>query len=101
MTIKVFRIIINLMTDNKNHFSKGEAIRFGFAEAKKNLFFFVVLFLIIIAIYIVYFVIQSVLTSQLGRDGGLIMSLINWVLSAVLSLGVINVVLKIKGCRVL
>lgn len=83
------------MADNKNHFSKGEAIKFGFEKAKENLFFFIVLFLIIIAIYIVYFAVQFVLVSQIGKDGGLLVNLINWILSAILSLGIISIALKI------
>jgi uncharacterized membrane protein len=76
-------------------FSIKEAVGFGFEKAKVNLFFYIVLFLIIIAIYIAYFAIQSALDSQMGKDASLLMNLVNWVLSAVLSLGAVNIALKI------
>jgi uncharacterized membrane protein len=81
---------------NKNSaFTISEAVRFGFEKAKANLFFYIVLFLIVIAIYIVYFVLQTVLVSQVGQGVKPLFSLFSWILSSIISLGVVTISLKI------
>ncbi|KKP81347.1 MAG: hypothetical protein UR81_C0001G0018 [Candidatus Levybacteria bacterium GW2011_GWB1_35_5] len=81
--------------NHKLHFSKGEAIRFGFEKAKKHLFFFVVLFLIWIGVSAVYGALNFFLLTQVGPDGSLLLNIINWIFSSIITLGMISIALKI------
>ena len=76
-------------------FSISNAVSFGFEKAKANLGFYVVLFLIVVVVYVVYFVLQTILVGQIGQDAGLIMGLANWILSSIVSLGIVTISLKI------
>ncbi len=80
---------------HKLHFSKGEAIRFGFEKAKEHLFFFVVLFLIWVAVSAVYGALYFAVITQSGAEGYFLLNLVNWVFSSILTLGMINISLKI------
>lgn len=80
---------------HKLHFSKGEAIRFGFEKAKKHLFFFVVLFLIWIGVSAVYGALHFAVIAQTGVEGYFLLNLVNWVFSSILTLGMIDIALKI------
>lgn len=82
-------------TVKKAPFSIQDAVGFGFEKAKKNFFFYVVLFLLVIAVYILYFVLQFTLVAFMGGAGSALISIVNWVLSAVISMGLINVALKV------
>lgn len=79
----------------KSPFSIGEAVSVGFEKTKKNFFFYVVLFLLVIAVYILYFILQFALVAFMKGAGSALISIINWVLSAVISMGLINVALKV------
>ena len=82
-------------------FSISNAVNFGFEKAKANLGFYIVLFLIVIAVYIVYFVLQSILVGQIGQDASLLMGLVNWLLSSVISLGMFSQVFWVFTFRIL
>ncbi len=81
--------------NHKLHFSKGEAIRFGFEKAKKHLFFFVVLFLIWIGVSAVYGALHFAVITQTGVEGYFLLNLVNWIFSSILTLGMIDIALKI------
>jgi len=80
---------------HKLHFSKTEAIRFGFEKAKKHLFFFVVLFLIWIGVSAAYGALHFAVITQTGVEGYFILNLVNWIFSSILTLGMISIALKI------
>lgn len=80
---------------HKLHFSKGEAIKFGYEKAKENLFFFVVLFLIWIAVSVVYGALYFAVITQSGAEGYFLLNLVNWVFSSILTLGMISISLKL------
>ncbi|MEK7551665.1 MAG: hypothetical protein AAB532_03640 [Patescibacteria group bacterium] len=80
---------------HKLHFSKGEAIRFGYEKAKANLFFFVVLFLIWIAVSAIYGALYFAVITQSGAEGYFLLNLVNWVFSSIISLGMVSISLKI------
>ncbi len=82
-------------TVKKSFFSIKEAVGVGFEKAKKNFFFYVVLFLLVIAVYILYFILQFALVAFMKETGGALISIVNWVLSAIISMGLINVTLKV------
>jgi len=82
-------------TVKKSPFSIQEAVGVGFEKAKKNFFFYVVLFLLVIAVYILYFIVQFTLVAFMRGAGSALISIVNWVLSAVISMGLINIALKI------
>ncbi|MBI3984939.1 MAG: hypothetical protein HY344_03290 [Candidatus Levybacteria bacterium] len=77
------------------HFSKGEAISFGFEKAKQHLFFFIVLFLIWIVVSALYGGLNVLFLTQVGSEGSFLTSLINWIFSSILTLGMISIALKI------
>ncbi|HLA04274.1 MAG TPA: hypothetical protein VJ065_03515, partial [Patescibacteria group bacterium] len=54
------------------HFSKSEAINFGFETAKKNLFFYFALFVICAFLVLAYIVLQAILVSNFGILGSFI-----------------------------
>ncbi len=77
------------------HFSKSEAIRYGFEKAKQHLFFFIVLFLIWIVVSALYGGLNVLFLTQVGSEGSFLTSLINWIFSSILTLGMISIALKI------
>ncbi len=83
------------MAIQKLHFSKGEAIRFGFEKAKQYLFFFIVLFFIWIAVSVIYALAYFLVVIIVGPQGSLLANIFNWVFSSILTLGMIQIALKI------
>lgn len=81
--------------NHKLHFSRGEAIRFGYEKAKENLFFFVVLFLIWIAVSAIYGALYFAVITQSGTEGYFLLNLVNWVFSSIITLGMVSISLKL------
>src|SRR4030042_3338766 len=85
------------MAESKSskHFSKSEAINFGFETAKKNLFFYFALFVICAFLILSYVILQATLVSNFGVLGSFITGVVNWVVTASITLGFVNVALKL------
>src|SRR4030042_562947 len=80
------------MAESKSskHFSKSEAINFGFETAKKNLFFYFALFVICAFLILSYVILQAILVSNFGVLGSFITGVVNWVVTASITLGFVN-----------
>jgi uncharacterized membrane protein len=76
----------------KSHFSKGEAISYGFKLAKQNLFFFVMLFVIVILVS----AITSILTGLSAHEPAFafVLGILRIIINLVISIGLIHIVLK-------
>lgn len=85
------------MAQNKSlrHFSKSDAINFGFETVKKNLFFYFALFAICAFLMLSYVVLQAILVSNFGSLGSFITGAVNWVVTASITLGFVNIALKL------
>ena len=80
---------------SSKHFSKSEAINFGFETAKKNLLFYFALFVILAFLMLSYVVLQAILVSNFGSIGSFIAAVIQWVVTAGITLGFVNIALKL------
>ena len=80
---------------SSKHFSKSEAINFGFETAKKNLLFYFALFVILAFLMLSYVVLQVILVSNFGSIGSFIAAVIQWVVTAGITLGFVNIALKL------
>src|SRR3972149_11496408 len=80
---------------SSKYFSKSEAINFGFETAKKNLFFYFSLFVICAFLILAYAVLQMILVSNFGILGSFITGVVNWVVTASITLGFVNIALKL------
>lgn len=76
------------------HFSKKEAINFGFKTAKKNIAFFLSVFVAWALIAIVSQVFQGNLNLNKQFLPSFIFSLLTWVVNSVIAMGIINICLK-------
>ena len=88
----------HVMAENNSsvkHFSKSEAINFGFETAKKNLFFYFALFVICAFLVLAYIVLQAILVSNFGILGSFITGIVNWAVTASITLGFVNIALKL------
>lgn len=77
------------------NFSKKEAINFGFKIAKENIVFFIGLFIIWAFITFVTSAIQNSLNDNNQVLISFIFTFISWGVSSVLSMGIINILLKL------
>ncbi len=73
------------------HFSKKEAIDFGFETAKSNLFYFVTLFVVVILIYALMTVLQGLATPKVNFLLFLLVLIIRIVVSLIVSMGLIKI----------
>lgn len=76
------------------HFIKKEAINFGFEIAKKNIVFFLSVFVIWAIVTIISSVIQGSLNANKQSLISFIFTLFMWIVNSIISMGVINIVLK-------
>ena len=80
------------MAAKNRHFSKGEAINFGWSISKKNVLFFISLFVAIAAIYVVVGLFQIGLSKS--AIALFVLSLIRVVIGVVISMGTIKIALE-------
>lgn len=78
-------------TPHKLHFVKREAIDFGFNIAKKNILFFVGVFLVWALVSIFSSTIQGTLNSNKQFVLSFIFSILTWIISSIISMGIINI----------
>jgi len=78
----------------KQRFSKKEAIKFGFNLVKKNIIFFVILYVIIILISGFFSSLRAV-TIENSTGASLLFGLLEFIANLVISMGVINIGLKL------
>jgi uncharacterized membrane protein len=76
----------------KSHFSKGEAISYGFKLAKQNLFFFVVLFVIVILVSGVISALSGL--SRHEPAFGFVLWLLQTAVNLIIGIGLIHITLK-------
>lgn len=78
----------------KLHFSKKEAIKFGFRAAKNNITFFLAVFVIWAVLTIVSQGIQTSLNAEKQFVASFLVSIIIWIVTSIISMGIINICLK-------
>lgn len=81
-------------TSKKHHFSKKEAIKFGFKVAKANITFFLAIGVIWAAFTIISQSIQSSLNGERQFLASFLFSIIMWIINSIISMGVIFITLK-------
>ncbi|MCL6096201.1 MAG: glycerophosphoryl diester phosphodiesterase membrane domain-containing protein [Patescibacteria group bacterium] len=79
---------------SKPHFSKKEAISFGFKLAKENIVFFIGLFVIVVFISLLSTAIQTSLASQQPFTG-IIVYVLFWIVNIIISMGLIRISLEL------
>ena len=79
-------------SSTRSHFSKKEAINYGFKLAKENLFFFIVLFIIIIFISIMMSVLSGLVAHILVL--GFVLWLVQTVVNLIIGIGLIHIYLQ-------
>lgn len=77
------------------HFSKKEAINFGFKTAKKNVFFFLSVFVVWAMVTLITSAIQGSLNLNKQFLPSFIFSLLMWVINSIIAMGIINICLKL------
>lgn len=78
----------------KLHFSKGEAIKFGFQTAKGNIIFFIGIFVIITLVFAVTTLLQNIPNFNQNAATFLIGNILVWVLNVIIDMGIIRIALK-------
>ena len=78
-------------TPHKRNFVKREAIDFGFEVAKRNVVFFVGVFVIWAIVSIFSSTIQGTLNSNKQFLLSFIFSILTWIISSIVSMGIINI----------
>nr|MBI5455527.1 glycerophosphoryl diester phosphodiesterase membrane domain-containing protein [Candidatus Levybacteria bacterium] len=76
------------------HFSKRQAISFGFKTAKKNVFFFLSIFVVWAMVTFITSGVQSSLNLNKQFLLSFIFSLSMWVVNSIIAMGIINICLK-------
>ncbi len=76
------------------HFSKKEAINFGFKIAKKNILFFLSIFVVWAMVTFITSGIQSSLNLNKQFFLSFIFSLLMWVVNSIIAMGIINICLE-------
>lgn len=82
------------ISSKKHHFSKKEAIKFGFKVAKANITFFLAVGVIWAAITIISQAIQTSLSSENQFVASFLVSIVMWIINSIISMGVIFILLK-------
>lgn len=77
------------------HFSKKEAVSFGFKIAKKNVLFFLSVFVVWAFVTFISSAVQSSLNVSRQFFLSFIFSLLMWVVNSIIAMGVINICLKL------
>ena len=75
-------------------FSKKEAIDFGFKTAKNNIVFFIGILVIWAFITVFTSSIQGTITANKQALASFLFTLVSWVISSVISMGLVNITLK-------
>lgn len=81
-------------TSKKHHFSKKDAIKFGFKVAKANITFFLTVFVIWAFVTIISQSIQSSLNAERQFLSSFLFNIIMWVVNSIISMGVIYITLQ-------
>lgn len=76
------------------HFSKKEAIDFGFKTAKKNILFFLSVFVVWAMVTVISSALQNSLNVNRQPFLSFIFSILTWVVSSIIAMGIINISLK-------
>ena len=79
----------------KAHFSKKEAVHFGFEKAKKNIVFFIGVFVIVVAVSAVSGLIQMSFTLENQPVTYIILNIFTFILNSIIGMGVIKITLEI------
>ena len=84
----------NARSSAKLHFSKKEAIDFGFELAKKNIVFFIGLFVIVVVISAVFNSLQFEAMARSGWPGYTVMNIVSFVVNLIVGVGLIKITLE-------
>jgi len=84
-------------SSTKPHFSKKEAISYGFKLAKENLFFFIILFVIVMLVSGVMAVLRIVTLHLVVAS--LVLGFMQLVVNLIIGIGIINICLKFLDNR--
>ena len=76
-------------------FNRKEAIKHGWEQAKKNIFFFVKVLVIVIAVYLVLGMIQGMFTDPETKSSPLLLSILSGILQMLLGLGLVRITLDV------
>lgn len=82
------------MASKKHHFSKKEAIKFGFNVAKSNIAFFLSVFVVWAFVTFISSAFQNFLNANKQPFLSFIFSLLIWVVNSIIAMGIINICLK-------
>ena len=84
-------------SSTKPHFSKKEAISYGFKLAKENLFFFIILFVIVMLVSGAMAVLRIVTLHLVVAS--LVLGFMQLVVNLIIGIGIINICLKFLDNR--
>lgn len=80
---------------NKLHFSKSEAISFGWKKTKEHLGFFILLFVVVFGVSLFAAFLEEFLLIGVGVFGSMTGALITMGVNIIISMGFLNILLKI------
>ncbi len=86
-------------TSNKRHFSKKEAIKFGFVVAKSNVVFFLGVFVVWAFVTLISQSLEVSLNAEKQVVASFLVSVVMWIIGSIISMGIIFITLQFVDKR--